>query len=39
MTRLRSILAVMVISFAFALVLIATACPNDDVICLFRSQQ
>jgi len=38
-SRARTVLAWMAISFAFALVLISTACPNDDVICLFRSQQ
>lgn len=35
----RQVLAVMVISFAFALVLVSTACPEDDVVCFLRSPQ
>lgn len=38
MTRVRTFLAWVAICFAFALVLVSTACPDDDLICLFRSR-
>jgi hypothetical protein len=33
------VLAVIVMSACFALVLASTACPKDDVICFFRSSR
>jgi hypothetical protein len=36
---ISGVLAWMVICTAFALVLASTACPEDDVICVFRGQR